>query len=62
MIPTNRGLLTPEQIVGECTYINYATNRRTISAERLARIFGRAAPALEARYLQELREQPKGAA
>jgi hypothetical protein len=49
----------PALIVGELTYISYAHNRRTISAERLARLFGSAAPALEARYQQELREQPK---
>ena len=48
----------PARIVGELTYRCYAHNRRTISAQRLARVFN-APDALEARYQRELRDQPK---
>lgn len=47
-----RGLVTPEQLIDELTYVSYATNRQVLSAERMAVHYPNAA-AMEARYLAE---------
>ena len=53
MIPTTKGAMSPAQIIEELNYCCYAHNRRTASAETLARLFPETWEAMERRYQRE---------
>ena len=56
-ISTNNGQMTPEDIVDDLTYINYAFNRDispTITPEQWAKLYGPSTDKMEHRYQQEI--------
>ena len=59
-IPTNKGYMTPEDIVGDLTYRSYAYNRDRspdITPEQWKTVFGPKVDIMERRYQQELSDR-----
>jgi hypothetical protein len=55
-IPTNRGMQTPDDIVSDLTFLNYAYNRDRspeITPERWAKVYGPNTETMEMRYQRE---------